>query len=458
MRYLKDRSEAGKILASRLQDFAFDPDVLVLALPRGGVPVAFEVAKALHLPLDIYIVRKLGTPGHEELAMGAIASGGEIVVNHNVTQILGISQETIRHVAEHERREIQRREALYRPNRLPLAVRGKTILLIDDGLATGSTMLAALEALHKQEVGQIFIAVPVAPLETCRRLEQLADGIICLANPEPFHGVGLWYRDFTQTTDEEVIALLKKSEEWRNESFPMGKDVVIPLDDVNLHGNLLLHEGGGQGLVIFVHGSGSGRLSPRNIFVSEQLYRKGFSTLLFDLLTEEEEKVDQKTRHLRFDIQLLAQRLAQVTHWARDYEETGHLHIGYFGASTGAAAALQAASGLGDMIGAIVSRGGRPDLATDVLPQVAVPTLLILGGEDEEVIELNREAQSHMRPDLVRMEIIPGAGHLFEEPGSLEKVAELAADWFAEHLDNERAQNQPGRPNREGLESFDAQI
>jgi putative phosphoribosyl transferase len=458
MRYLKDRSEAGKLLASKLQAFAFDPNTLVLALPRGGVPVAFEVAKALHLPLDIYIVRKLGTPGHEELAMGAIASGGEIVINHNVTQILGISQQTIRHVAERERHEIQRREVLYRQNKPPLSVRGRTVLLIDDGLATGSTMLAALEALHKQEVGQIFVAVPVAPLETCRRLEQLTDGLICLANPEPFHGVGQWYRDFTQTSDEEVIALLNQSEEWRNENFPTGRNVVIPLDDVNLHGNLLLHEGGGQGLVIFVHGSGSGRHSPRNIFVAEHLYRKGFSTLLFDLLTEDEEKVDQSTRHLRFDITLLAQRLAQVTHWARDYEETGHLHIGYFGASTGAAAALQAASGLGDVIGAIVSRGGRPDLAADVLPEVSAPTLLILGSEDREVIELNREAQARMRPGLARMEIVPGAGHLFEEAGTLEQVAELAADWFHQHLDNQRAQRPSRSFQRDSLEGFDAQI
>jgi putative phosphoribosyl transferase len=458
MRYLKDRVEAGKLLASQLQAFAFDPDVLVLALPRGGVPVAFEVARALHAPLDIYLVRKLGTPGHEELAMGAIASGGGLVINHNVTQVLNISPETIERVAEREREELKRRETLYRKNRPPLSVRGKTILLIDDGLATGSTMQAALEALHKAEVAKIYVAVPVAPASTCERLEQLTDGIICLATPEPFRGVGQWYIDFTQTTDQEVIDLLTQSESWRSGTVPAAKDVTIALENLNLQGRLLQPEGGGQGIVIFVHGSGSSRHSPRNVFVAEQLYRRNFSTLLFDLLTEEEEVLDQRSRHLRFDIPLLAQRLAEVTHWVLDYEDTGHLPIGYFGASTGAAAALKAAAGLGDLIGAIVSRGGRPDLAEDSLPQVAAPTLLIVGGDDGTVIDLNRKAKAAMQPELVRMEIIPGASHLFEEPGTLERVAELAADFFAQHLNEHKAKPAYRRDVNEPSVGFDIQV
>jgi putative phosphoribosyl transferase len=207
----RDRIEAGKVLAQKLGDYAGRSDVLVLALPRGGVPVAYEVAKALGAPLDVFLVRKLGVPGHEELAMGAIASGGTVVLNERTIQYLGIPNDAINIVAKKEQRELERREKVYRGDRPPLDVRGKTVILIDDGLATGASMRAAAIAVRRLEPKAIVIAVPVASSEACETFRHEVDATICAITPEPFFGVGQWYRDFSQTTDEEVRRLLRDS-------------------------------------------------------------------------------------------------------------------------------------------------------------------------------------------------------------------------------------------------------
>jgi putative phosphoribosyl transferase len=210
-----DRADAGRRLASALSEFAGRDDVLVLGLPRGGVPVAFEVARALRAPLDVYLVRKLGVPGHEELAMGAIASGGTRVVDERVVGELGIAEEAIAAVAATEQRELERRERLYREGRPPPAVEGRAAILIDDGLATGSTMRAAAAALRERSPARVIAAVPVAPPETVRRLAPEVDELVCLATPEPFYAVGLWYEQFGQTSDEEIIELLSRGDRER---------------------------------------------------------------------------------------------------------------------------------------------------------------------------------------------------------------------------------------------------
>jgi putative phosphoribosyl transferase len=204
-----DRREAGRRLAEALvQDKALDGrDTVVLALPRGGVPVGYEVAKALGAPLAVFIVRKLGVPGHRELAMGAIASGGVRVLNDDVVRMLRIPQEAIEHVAAEEQEELARRERQYGPGRMP-PLGGRNVVLVDDGLATGSTMRAAVRAVRKLEPRQIVVAVPVAAADTCDQLSQEADRVVCLHTPEPFHAVGLWYRNFEQTDDDEVRELL----------------------------------------------------------------------------------------------------------------------------------------------------------------------------------------------------------------------------------------------------------
>ena len=211
MAQFRDRRDAGKILAQELLDYADRSDVIVLALPRGGVPVAYEVAKALNAPLDIFIVRKLGLPGREELAIGAIASGGIRVLNEDIIRALNIPEELINKVAQRELQELQRREQSYRGDRPAPEVRDRTVILVDDGLATGASMRAAVAGLRVREPARIVIAVPTAAPETCNALEFEVDEIVCAITPEPFYGVGLWYEDFSQTTDEEVRKLLEEA-------------------------------------------------------------------------------------------------------------------------------------------------------------------------------------------------------------------------------------------------------
>jgi predicted phosphoribosyltransferase len=211
----RDRSDAGRQLATRLQHYGKGAGVLVLALPRGGVPVGFEVASALGVPLDLFLVRKLGVPGHEELAMGAVASGGVRVLNPEVVGVLQVPQPVIDQMAEAELTELQRRERAYRDDRPPPDARGKTVILVDDGLATGSTMRAAARALRQQAPRRLVVAVPVAPAETCAGLAEEVDEVVCLVTPDPFYGVGLWYDDFSQTSDKQVRALLRRAAQAR---------------------------------------------------------------------------------------------------------------------------------------------------------------------------------------------------------------------------------------------------
>jgi putative phosphoribosyl transferase len=217
-RPFKNRAEAGLLLAKKLETYAFDPDVLVLALPRGGVPVAFEVAKALDVPMDVFLVRKLGVPGQEELAMGAIATGVR-VINEDVVRLLGIPESIIAAAAVRQQRELERRQQAYRGDRRDPVVRGRIIILVDDGLATGSTMRAAAAALRQQQPKRIVIAVPAAPPETCAEFRAEVDEVVCTITPEPFYGVGRWYEDFTQITDEEVRDLLERASERHSASM-----------------------------------------------------------------------------------------------------------------------------------------------------------------------------------------------------------------------------------------------
>jgi predicted phosphoribosyltransferase len=207
----RDRAEAGRFLAQRLRDYAGRDDVIVLALPRGGVPVGYEVAKALGVPFDVFVVRKLGVPGHEELAMGAIASGGLLVLDPGIVRTLGISGSEIERAVDAELRELERREAAYRDGREPPQLEGKTVILVDDGLATGSTMRAAALAVRQAKPQQIVAAVPVAARETCDEFRDVVDEVVCVLTPSPFRAVGLWYDDFSQTSDEEVRELLAQA-------------------------------------------------------------------------------------------------------------------------------------------------------------------------------------------------------------------------------------------------------
>jgi predicted phosphoribosyltransferase len=213
----RDRYEAGAALARRLDRFADRDDVVVLALPRGGVPVAFQVAESLGAPLDVFVVRKLGMPGHPEYAIGAIASGGVRVLSEDAIRALRIPAVDIESVTVREQAELHRREREYRQGLPPISIRGHTVILVDDGLATGSTMTAAVQAVRRLEPARVVVAVPVGAPQSCEELTAVADEVVCLATPEPFQAVGLWYRDFSQTSDEEVRALLRRRAEHQNQ-------------------------------------------------------------------------------------------------------------------------------------------------------------------------------------------------------------------------------------------------
>jgi putative phosphoribosyl transferase len=432
----RDRTDAGRQLAERLKPRPGDEVAVVLGLPRGGVPVAFEVARELDAPLDVIVVRKLGVPYQPELAMGAIGEDGVRILNHEVLAMAGVSRDEVATVERSERGELERRAARFRGSRPRTSLVGRTAIVVDDGIATGSTARAACEVARAHGASRVILAVPVAPPSSLASLADVADELVCLATPEPFYAVGQFYRDFSQTSDKEVVELLERAA-TRAAAAPVpvsadppvrDEDVVVHTGTVRLVGHLTIPEEC-IGLVVFAHGSGSSRHSPRNRFVAAVLNSARLGTLLFDLLTPDEES----DRAAVFDIELLAHRLGVVTEWLEAQPEAKGLRVGYFGASTGAGAALWAAGEPNSSIAAVVSRGGRPDLAGSKLDQVRAPTLLIVGGRDEVVLELNRQAQMELRCES-QLAVVPGATHLFEEPGALEEVSRLASDWLLSHL------------------------
>lgn len=419
-----DRADAGAKLAQRLEPLrAREP--IVVALPRGGVPVAHPIATALGAPLDVLAVRKLGAPGNPELGMGAIAEDGTGVIDQAMVRALGVTDEELRSTIARESAELRRRAALYRGERPAFDLAGRTVIVVDDGVATGVTDTAALRAVRRRQPGHLVLAVPVCAPEAARSLAGEADEVVTLMTPASLDGVGGWYRDFSQVSDEEVLRLLHSS---NGNGGPDAREVIVDAAGARLPGELFVPSNP-VGIVLFAHGSGSSRHSPRNRAVARALHRAGLATLLFDLLTPEE----SRDRTNVFDVELLGARLAGATRWARAQDELRSLPLGYFGASTGAAAALIAAAQLPRGVAAVVSRGGRPDLAGSALREVAVPTLLIVGGRDREVLQLNRQAQA-LIPGPCELAVVEGAGHLFEEPGTLAEVAALAGDWFAKKL------------------------
>jgi putative phosphoribosyl transferase len=516
-----DRHEAGRRLAADLGPWA-GGDTLVLGLPRGGVPVAEEVARALRAPLDVCLVRKLGVPAQPELAMGAIGEDGVRVLNDDVLRMARVAPDALEAVEERERAALQRRSVRYRDGRPPLPVEGRTVLVVDDGVATGATERAACQVVRARGARRIVVAVPVAPPGWEQRFAGVADACVCPYTPAGFTAIGQFYDDFAQVDDAEVAAARARAGAFgdgprgdpdgggqagdpaagggpegggqgggprdggaaggspeggggqgggsrgggaagggpeggggaeggdgqgggpredgtaggspegggtadapgRGAGAVVARDVVIPAGSARLAGELTVPAGAGT-VVVFAHGSGSGRHSTRNRFVAHHLNRAGLGTLLFDLLTPAEEA----DRGLAFDIPLLAGRLGAAIRRLRAEPGARGLDVACYGASTGAAAALWAAADSGLGVTAIVSRGGRPDLAEPRLGLVSAPTLLIVGGHDPAVLNLNRQAQARLRCPS-ELAIVPGAGHLFEEPGTLRAVADLARDWF----------------------------
>jgi putative phosphoribosyl transferase len=415
----RDRRDAGRRLARLLGRYR-EENPVVVGIPRGGVLVAAEVARALGAPLDVIVARKLGAPMNPEYGIGAIAEGGARVVSEQALARLRIAPGELARLLARTEEEMAALVAHLRDGRPPLPVHGRTVILVDDGLATGRTAHAAALSLRRRGATRVVLAVPVAAASSAAELSACVDEVVCEQMPEDLWAIGFWYEDFSATSEAEVASLFgggTHASQVRVEAEPgvwLAADLTIPAQ--------------ASGIVVFAHGSGSSRASPRNRKVAQDLNRAGLATCLLDLLTATEER----ERSNVFDVELLGQRLIAAVGAVGELQEARALPVGCFGASTGAAAASIAAAEL-ERVRAVVSRGGRLDLAGERLADVRAPTLLIVGGEDREVLELNRRAQERLRCTS-ELAIVPGATHLFDEPGALDRVAQLAIDWFKAYL------------------------
>jgi putative phosphoribosyl transferase len=422
----RDRREAGRLLALELVGGgvlgAATGTAVVVGLARGGVEVAAEVAAVLHAPLDALAVRKIGHPLEPEYGIGAVAPGGISYVR----AADGLSSSELDEAVRATSEKAAALDARLHERHAALSVAGATCVLVDDGLATGGTVVAAIRWARANGARRVIVAVPVGAALTADWLQrdENVDAVVCLVSTFELGAIGAWYDDFHQVSDSDVAELLAASRD--REIVTSTAEIVI--GDARLPADLAIPPRA-IGWAVFAHGSGSSRLSPRNTGVAAELNGAGIATLLFDLLTPEEE-VD---RHNVFDVELLARRLSTATRWLAARPEASGLPLGYFGASTGAAAALLAAAEQGDRISAVVSRGGRPDLAWAQLSRVRAPTLLIVGGADSVVMEVNETAARQLTcpHELV---VVPEATHLFEEPGALGHVAALASAWFSKHF------------------------
>jgi predicted phosphoribosyltransferase/dienelactone hydrolase len=413
----ENREDAAYKLLARLGDLQGEKP-LVLGVPRGAIPMAKIIADGLGGDLDMVLVKKIGHPLHPEFALGSVTEDGEIILGIGARQY-GLSQEDISEHAFLQIERLRQKRMAFAHGRRALSPRGRTVILVDDGIATGATMSAAIHSVKARGAKRIVVAAPVASQQAVHWLELEGAEVRTVSVPEHFGAVGYYYRNFTQVSDAEVGAFFRVK--------PL--EVDIERGDLRLKAIMGLPERP-LGVVVFAHGSGSGRLSPRNQHVAETLNRHGMATVLADLLGERESLLRTKV----FDIDLLAERLIEITRWLSARKDFAHLKIGYFGASTGAGAALQAAAKFAGAVCVVVSRGGRPDLAGQYLARVQAPTLLIVGGDDIPVIALNQQAYQQLRCEK-KIEIVPGAGHLFEEPGTLDAVADLAVSWFRKYFD-----------------------
>lgn len=429
-----DRIDAAAQLAPRLAHLrATRP--LVLAIPRGAVPMGRELARLLGADFDVVMVRKLGAPGNPEFAVGAVDEAGHAWIAPHAAAA-GADPDYLAAVIAAERATMRDRRHRWTPGRGPADPAGRTVVVVDDGLATGATMRVALDALRRQGPQRLVCAVPVAAADSLPAVRGHCDEVVCLHAPRDFHAVGTWYERFDPVDDDEVgdcLAAPPRAPDGPDAAAP--EAVRILLADAVLDADLV-RPAAARGLVLFAHGSGSSRRSPRNRQVAAVLNARGFATLLADLLTPDE---DRLTNH-RFDIGLLSRRLGGAAAWARAQPALRDLPLGLFGASTGAAAAIELAAGEPHAIAAVVSRGGRPDLASPhALADLRAPTLLLVGGADAEVLAINRAAHAAMAAQ-VELRVVPGASHLFEEPGALDAVAASAAEWFERYLPGTRRQ------------------
>jgi putative phosphoribosyl transferase len=426
-----DRSEAGRQLAEVLRS-RVGPDVVVLGLSRGGVPVAFEVARALRAPLDLIVVARLGIPWQPETALGALAEGGIRVIDQHIVESAMVSPHEMDVVERYERIRLNERVERLRGDWPPPALGGRTVVIVDDGLATGSSARAACLAARRRGAGHLIVAVPIAAEDGLAALAAVADEVIALRTPRDFISVGHAYLDFGQTDDDDVTRFLTVAKGFPAESasqpglVPANPPAVpVPVRElvlsagVSVVGRLAVPVGARE-LVIVAHISSRERDCARSRYLSRTLTDTGFATLLVDLLTRDEETLGNRC----FAVPSLARRLQVVTRIvAGDFDR-----VDYLGSDVAAAVALEAAAAPEADVNAVASLGGRPDLVAR-LGALRAPTLLVVGEQDSAVLRLNLQAAERMSCPY-RLVTIPGAGHRFREPGTLRAAADQLAAWF----------------------------
>lgn len=434
-----DRHAGGMALAQALSQHVRRPGSVVLGMARGGVAVAAPVARALDASLDTFVGRKLGVPGLEEVAFGAIAEGDEGPVLEGVHDYIGLPRRVVTTIVAREREEMARRIRRYRDGHPLPSLAGRTVIVVDDGLASGATLTAAGRALRRHRAARLIAAVPVASTDGLQAARATFDEVVAVATPAPFGTVSDWYHDYDPVSDAEVRALLGRApapEHPENAAAPAGneRDVAIPSSEPGftlvMPGELGMPPDARSphGLVILAHGGGSSRGSYRNRYLAARLRLAGWATLRVDLLGERERDADTDGE-MRFDIARITRRLLVATRWCLDHDVAGADHIVLFGASTGAAAAIGVAAALPSHVHGVIARGGRVDLAADHLAHVQAPSLLVVGSADGDTLRLNRESARRLG-GAVTLRIVRGAGHTFEEAGALGRVGEHVSAWL----------------------------
>ncbi len=422
-----DRRDAGRRLAEGLEHLR-DEDLVVLGIARGGVVVADEIASRLHAPLEVLVVRKLGVPFQPEHAMGAVGEDGVKILDPETIRVAQVSDLELAVVEARACVELRREVWHYRDGRAPASLVGRTAVLVDDGVATGSSARAACRVARARGARRIVLAAPVASPGWTQRLAAEADEFVTLTVPEDFVAIGHYYEDFPETSDEEVLACLERAVGALNVVDPPVEAAEVAITDgpVPLAGYLSTPPRP-AGTVLVGHSGATGRHSARGRAFARRLAEAGLASLLIDLLTPAEEL----ERALVFDIALLARRLEQATAWLG--REVGTVPFGYFGAGTAAAAALWAASEPGTPAVAIVARAGRLDLAAARLAQVEAATLLIVEAHDTSSLELSRQGEAALHCET-KLAIVPDPARAFGEPGAGREATELALTWFLSHL------------------------